>query len=131
MSRGNLAIYIDRLTAILVGYSSNPDYSVHPLRSGGANNGTKSLVTLIKLNIGYFPNSKPPLTILSAVAQAERRRVLECTNEGPQEAKLKGMKFGRRCSENRNTLRELHNKGTGAMKIARQLIIADPRLIIY
>ncbi|TFT73301.1 recombinase family protein, partial [Proteus mirabilis] len=33
---------------------------------------------------------------LSAVAQAERRRILERTNEGRQEAKLKGIKFGRR-----------------------------------
>ncbi len=36
------------------------------------------------------------VTILSAVAQAERRRILERTNEGRQEAKLKGIKFGRR-----------------------------------
>ncbi|VFT07003.1 transposon Tn3 resolvase [Escherichia coli] len=35
------------------------------------------------------------VTILSAVAQAERRRILERTNEGRQEAKLKGIKFGR------------------------------------
>ncbi|QIF88490.1 recombinase family protein (plasmid) [Klebsiella pneumoniae] len=34
------------------------------------------------------------VTILSAVAQAERRRILERTNEGRQEAKLKGIKFG-------------------------------------
>lgn len=33
------------------------------------------------------------VTILSAVAQAERRRILERTNEGRQEAKLKGIKF--------------------------------------
>ncbi|WP_337081715.1 recombinase family protein, partial [Escherichia coli] len=31
------------------------------------------------------------VTILSAVAQAERRRILERTNEGRQEAKLKGI----------------------------------------
>lgn len=39
---------------------------------------------------------KMVVTILSAVAQAERRRILERTNEGRQEAKLKGIKFGRR-----------------------------------
>ncbi|SCC68083.1 Resolvase, N terminal domain [Kosakonia oryziphila] len=33
------------------------------------------------------------VTILSAVAQAERRRILERTNEGRQEAKLKGIRF--------------------------------------
>jgi DNA invertase Pin-like site-specific DNA recombinase len=36
------------------------------------------------------------VTILSAVAQAECRRILERTNEGRQQAKLKGIKFGRR-----------------------------------
>lgn len=36
------------------------------------------------------------VTILSAVAEAERRRILERTNEGRQEAKLKGVRFGRR-----------------------------------
>jgi len=35
------------------------------------------------------------VTILSAVAQAERRRILERTNEGREEAKLKGILFGR------------------------------------
>ncbi len=39
---------------------------------------------------------KMVVTILSAVAQAERQRILERTNEGRQEAKLKGIKFGRR-----------------------------------
>ena len=34
------------------------------------------------------------VTILSAVAQAERRRILERTNEGRQDAKMKGIKFG-------------------------------------
>jgi hypothetical protein len=34
---------------------------------------------------------KMVVTILSAVAQAERRRILERTNEGRQEARLKGI----------------------------------------
>lgn len=36
------------------------------------------------------------VTILSAVAQAERQRILERTNEGRVEAKAKGVKFGRK-----------------------------------
>jgi DNA invertase Pin-like site-specific DNA recombinase len=36
------------------------------------------------------------VTILSAVAQAERTRILERTNEGRLEAKSKGIKFGRK-----------------------------------
>ncbi|HDZ9946607.1 recombinase family protein [Escherichia coli] len=58
------------------------------------------------------------VTILSAVAQAERRRILERTNEGRQEAKLKGIKV------DRNVVLTLHQKGTGATEIAHQLSIA-------
>ncbi len=39
---------------------------------------------------------KMVVTILSAVAQAERQRILERTNEGRMEAKAKGVKFGRK-----------------------------------
>ena len=39
---------------------------------------------------------KMVVTILSAVAQAERQRIFERTNEGRMEAKVKGMKFGRK-----------------------------------
>ncbi|HGU7029655.1 TPA: recombinase family protein, partial [Escherichia coli] len=60
------------------------------------------------------------VTILSAVAQAERRRILERTNEGRQEAKLKGIKFGRRRTVDRNVVLT----GTGATEIAHQLSIA-------
>lgn len=64
------------------------------------------------------------VTILSAVAQAELRRMLERTNEGRQEARLKGIKFGRKRSVNRSTVLALHQKGTGATEIARLLSIA-------
>ncbi len=37
---------------------------------------------------------KMVVTILSAVAQGERQRILERTNEGRLEAKVKGIKFG-------------------------------------
>ena len=62
------------------------------------------------------------VTILSAVAQAERRRILE--NEGRQDAKMKGIKFGRKRSVDRGSVLALHQKGTGATEIARQLSIA-------
>lgn len=39
---------------------------------------------------------KMVVTILSAVAQAERQRILERTNEGRQEAMAKGVVFGRK-----------------------------------
>ena len=38
---------------------------------------------------------KMVITILSAVAEAERSRILERTNEGRIEAKIRGVKFGR------------------------------------
>ena len=67
---------------------------------------------------------KMVVTILSAVAQAERRRILERTNEGRQEAKLRGIKFGRRRTVDRSVVLTLHRKGCGATQIARQLSIA-------
>lgn len=39
---------------------------------------------------------KMVITILAAVAQAERQRILERTNEGRLKAKAKGVKFGRK-----------------------------------
>jgi len=47
---------------------------------------------------------KMVVTILSAVAQAERQRILERTNEGREEAKLKGVKFGRKRNKDFNIL---------------------------
>ncbi len=64
------------------------------------------------------------VTILSAVAQAERRRILERTNEGRQEAKLKGIRFGRRRTIDRNAVLALRQEGNGATAIARELSIA-------
>lgn len=67
---------------------------------------------------------KMVVTILSAVAQAERRRILERTNEGRLEAKLKGIKFGRKRPVDRINVLSRHQAGTGATEIARQLNIA-------
>ncbi len=67
---------------------------------------------------------KMVVTILSAVAQAERQRILERTNEGRVEARLKGVKFGRKRSIDRKLLLALHEDGVGATQISRQLKIA-------
>lgn len=66
---------------------------------------------------------KMVVTILSAVAQAERQRILERTNEGRQEAKLKGIRFGRKRSINRKQVLSLRQEGLGASEISRQLNI--------
>lgn len=67
---------------------------------------------------------KMVVTILSAVAQADRHRILERTNEGRIEAKLKGIKFGRKRTVDRKRLNDLYTQGVGATDIARQLGIA-------
>ena len=64
---------------------------------------------------------KMVVTILSAVAQAERQRILERTNEGRMEAKAKGVRFGRKPKIDREKLLALHGKGIGATDIARQM----------
>lgn len=63
---------------------------------------------------------KMVVTILSAVAQAERQRILERTNEGRIEAKASGVKFGRKRTIDRKKVFALHNDGMGATEIARQ-----------
>lgn len=64
---------------------------------------------------------KMVVTILSAVAQAERQRILERTNEGRIEAKAKGVKFGRKRTIDREKLRALNRQGLGATDIARRM----------
>jgi len=66
---------------------------------------------------------KMVVTILSAVAQAERQRILERTNEGRLEAKAKGVQFGRKRSIDRDKVFALCEKGLGATDIARQMKI--------
>lgn len=60
------------------------------------------------------------VTILSAVAQAERQRILERTNEGRLEAKSKGIKFGRKRKIDREKIISLYTSGTGATELAKQ-----------
>ncbi|MDD5495166.1 MAG: recombinase family protein [Dehalococcoidia bacterium] len=64
---------------------------------------------------------KMVVTILSAVAQAERQRILERTNEGRIEAKAKGVKFGRKRSIDMEKIKALHKNGIGATDIAKQM----------
>ena len=64
---------------------------------------------------------KMVVTILSAVAQAERQRILERTNEGRIEAKANGVKFGRKPSVDRKKLLSLHQQGIGASRIAKTM----------
>ena len=72
---------------------------------------------------------KMVVTILSAVAQAERQRILERTNEDRLEAKDKGVKFGRKPRVDKDRVRALHSQGVGATEIARRLKIG--RSTIY
>ena len=64
---------------------------------------------------------KMVVTILSAVAQAERQRILERTNEGRLEAKAKGVKFGRKRTVDRKKVLALREQSLGATEIARQM----------
>jgi DNA invertase Pin-like site-specific DNA recombinase len=66
---------------------------------------------------------KMVVTILSAVAQAERRRILERTNEGRIDAKAKGVKFGRKPTVNQKKVIALRKQGVRAVDIAKQLSI--------
>lgn len=64
---------------------------------------------------------KMVVTILSAVAQAERQRILERTNEGRLEARTRGVKFGRKQSIDYEKVYQLHATGKGATEISSQL----------
>ena len=68
-------------------------------------------------------------TILTAVVEAERSRILERTNEGRIEAKLSGIKFGRKRFINRSKLLELKLSGARATVIAKEMGIS--RAAIY
>lgn len=72
---------------------------------------------------------KMVVTILSAVATAERQRILERTNEGRIEAKSKGIKFGRKRKIDREKIVSLYTSGMGATALAKQAKIG--RSTIY
>lgn len=72
---------------------------------------------------------KMVVTILAAVAQAERQRILERTNEGRVEAISKGIKFGRKRTVDREKVLYMTAQGIGPTEIAKQLDIG--RSTIY
>lgn len=72
---------------------------------------------------------KMVVTILSAVAEAEKKRILERTNEGRLEAMAKGVQFGRKRTVDRDKLSRLHSQGMGASAIAKTMKIA--RATVY
>lgn len=100
---------------------------------------TADMITLIKEfdNVGVFIRflddgistegtmGKMVVTILSAVAQAERQRILERTNEGRIEAKSRGVKFGRKRTIDREKLSTLRQQGFGATEISKQMGIGS------
>jgi DNA invertase Pin-like site-specific DNA recombinase len=69
------------------------------------------------------------VTILSAVAEAEKKRILERTNEGRIEAMAKGIKFGRKRTVDREQVFLLRKEGIGATDIAKRLNIG--RATVY
>jgi len=64
------------------------------------------------------------ITILSAVAEAERRRILERTNEGRLLAQSKGIKFGRKRKIDRSKLLRLKAKGEKVTALAKEMNIS-------
>jgi DNA invertase Pin-like site-specific DNA recombinase len=72
---------------------------------------------------------KMVVTILAAVAQAERQRILERTNEGRIDAKLRGVKFGRKQSVDRKKLAQLEKEGFSAAEISKEMGIG--RSMVY
>jgi DNA invertase Pin-like site-specific DNA recombinase len=57
------------------------------------------------------------ITILSAVAQAERARILERTNEGRQAAMEKGIQFGRKPHEGTDKALKMIKEGIAAKEV--------------
>ena len=72
---------------------------------------------------------KMVVTILAAVAQAERQRILERTNEGRIEAMASGVRFGRKRTIDREKVLAMKVQGVGPTDIAKQLGIG--RSTIY
>ena len=72
---------------------------------------------------------KMVITILSAVAEAERLRILERTNEGRIVAKAKGIKFGRKRKIDRDKLLKYKEKGIIGTALAKEMGIS--RATVY
>ena len=61
------------------------------------------------------------ITILAAVAQAERARILERTNEGREAAKERGVRFGRPVAVDMKRFKALLKKPVPMAQIAEEL----------
>ncbi|MGI4753422.1 MAG: recombinase family protein [Janthinobacterium lividum] len=72
---------------------------------------------------------KMVITILSAIAETERVRILERTNEGRLEARNKGIKFGRNRSIDRDKLLQLNADGIKGVALAKEMKIS--RAAVY
>lgn len=72
---------------------------------------------------------KMVVTILSAVAQAERERIMERTNEGREAAQASGVKFGRKRSIDRLAVLQALGDGQGATSVAKTFGIS--RAAVY
>jgi DNA invertase Pin-like site-specific DNA recombinase len=69
---------------------------------------------------------KMVITILIAVAQAERARIMERTNEGREVAMANGVQFGRKQSIDRNAFKELFDQGLPPKDIIVKMGISRP-----
>jgi DNA invertase Pin-like site-specific DNA recombinase len=69
------------------------------------------------------------ITILTAVAEAERARILERTNEGRIDARLKGIRFGRKRKIDRAKLLQLQEQGVTGTALAKKMNIS--RTAVY
>lgn len=74
------------------------------------------------------PMGQMVVTILSAVAEAERHRLLERTSEGRIEAKAKGIKFGRKPFVPMNKVLEMLKKKKAPKDIIKELKIGRSTL---
>lgn len=74
------------------------------------------------------PMGKMVVTILSAVAEADRRRILERTHEGRLEALSKGIKFGRKRFIDREELKRLFKSDMRPRDIMKKIRISRSSL---
>jgi DNA invertase Pin-like site-specific DNA recombinase len=66
------------------------------------------------------------ITILAAVAQAERARILERTNEGRQAAMDNGVRFGRKQSIDRKKFKDLLEQNLAPKDVIQEMGISRP-----
>lgn len=68
------------------------------------------------------------IQIITAIAEAERARILERTNEGRELAKINGVKFGRKRKANYEALKEEKAKGLTNKEIAEKFNLSQQYL---